>query len=340
MRQNRETLQCCAHSESDCRALIHAARCGLIRRIVARLSNAEKRRIKPGELYIFNEAESGIRRWTDKRVWTPSRVHGIFLIYRDVGGAMVKKTYSCELDDGKYHLVMYGLVEWEESGECCTVFHGVVDQIKLQLGGSAALWAKESKRYGAVADQERWPQDAPAERGGIAAYELLEPVEKLFEHAERSSNANFFPDLCHARAEAPPCAAPAKDSSGIFYPSELPLSDSFARKYFADATGRELCNYFAGAASGQFDSVHADAQPESVASNRRVLDSADILDSLVRPGASTREENLADFNIYLNSILSVDGNDSSPRSRQKSGTAGGPRDRNGESTGDRAGECI
>ncbi|EPX71340.1 gluconate transporter inducer Gti1 [Schizosaccharomyces octosporus yFS286] len=41
--------------------------------------------IHSGNVFIFNETQSGIKRWTDGVHWSPSRVIGNFLIYRQLG---------------------------------------------------------------------------------------------------------------------------------------------------------------------------------------------------------------------------------------------------------------
>lgn len=40
--------------------------------------------IRPGSVYVFDELESGIKRWTDGKVWSPSRILGNFLVYREL----------------------------------------------------------------------------------------------------------------------------------------------------------------------------------------------------------------------------------------------------------------
>lgn len=40
--------------------------------------------IQSGSVFVFDERESGIKRWTDGRVWSPSRILGNFLIYREL----------------------------------------------------------------------------------------------------------------------------------------------------------------------------------------------------------------------------------------------------------------
>ena len=40
--------------------------------------------IKSGSVFIYEENASGIKRWTDGVAWSPSRILGNFLIYREL----------------------------------------------------------------------------------------------------------------------------------------------------------------------------------------------------------------------------------------------------------------
>lgn len=40
--------------------------------------------IVPGSVFVFDEEESKICRWTDGRIWSPSRICGNFLVYREL----------------------------------------------------------------------------------------------------------------------------------------------------------------------------------------------------------------------------------------------------------------
>ncbi|KAG6853724.1 hypothetical protein C0991_001962 [Blastosporella zonata] len=65
--------------------LIHAARQGVIPRITRRLNDSERRSmIKAGAVFVFSVEESGIKRWTDGLLWSPSRIVGNFLVYREI----------------------------------------------------------------------------------------------------------------------------------------------------------------------------------------------------------------------------------------------------------------
>ena len=39
--------------------------------------------ITSGSVFVFDEVESGIKRWTDGFFWSPSRILGNFLLYRE-----------------------------------------------------------------------------------------------------------------------------------------------------------------------------------------------------------------------------------------------------------------
>lgn len=61
--------------------LVQAAKLGIIPRIVRRLNDSERQDlIVPGAVLVFSVEESGIKRWTDGRLWSPSRIVGNFLV--------------------------------------------------------------------------------------------------------------------------------------------------------------------------------------------------------------------------------------------------------------------
>lgn len=65
----------------DALRLVEAARQGLIPRIVRRLNSSERQNmIKSGAVFVFSVEESGIKRWTDSMLWSPSRIDGNFLV--------------------------------------------------------------------------------------------------------------------------------------------------------------------------------------------------------------------------------------------------------------------
>jgi hypothetical protein len=61
--------------------IAYAARQGIIPRITRRLNDVERRdMIKSGAVFAFGVEESGIKRWTDGLVWSPSRIVRNFLV--------------------------------------------------------------------------------------------------------------------------------------------------------------------------------------------------------------------------------------------------------------------
>ncbi|KIM44068.1 hypothetical protein M413DRAFT_443127 [Hebeloma cylindrosporum] len=67
----------------DALLILEAARRGLIPRVTRRLVDSERKMITSGSVFVFDEDESGIKRWTDGFFWSPSRILGNFLIYRE-----------------------------------------------------------------------------------------------------------------------------------------------------------------------------------------------------------------------------------------------------------------
>lgn len=53
-------------------------------KVKRRLREEERKLIRSGQVFVFDEKESGIKRWTDGLVWSPSRILWNFLVYRQV----------------------------------------------------------------------------------------------------------------------------------------------------------------------------------------------------------------------------------------------------------------
>ncbi|KAI8818544.1 Gti1/Pac2 family-domain-containing protein [Fimicolochytrium jonesii] len=88
-------------STQDCLLLFEACRVGMLRRVQRRLSVQERERsIKSGSVFVWEEDESGIKRWTDSKSWSPSRIKGSFLVYREVDEVTARRrASSAESDD-------------------------------------------------------------------------------------------------------------------------------------------------------------------------------------------------------------------------------------------------
>jgi hypothetical protein len=65
-------------------SLFDACRIGLLPRAQRHLSEKERLSIKCSSVFVWDEHETGIRRWTDGKPWTASQVSRRFLTYREM----------------------------------------------------------------------------------------------------------------------------------------------------------------------------------------------------------------------------------------------------------------
>ncbi|RKP36429.1 Gti1/Pac2 family-domain-containing protein, partial [Dimargaris cristalligena] len=109
----------------DALLLFEACRQGRFSRVQRRLSDKERSTIRSGSIFVWDEEESGMRRWTDGKTWSPSRVLGCFLTYQELetkrrsikasptalsvkNDGLVKKSLSLSTYNGhKLHLICY-----------------------------------------------------------------------------------------------------------------------------------------------------------------------------------------------------------------------------------------
>ena len=49
-----------------------------------RLTSAERKALSSGSVFVFDEQDSGIRRWTDGRLWSPSRITVRYYCFNDL----------------------------------------------------------------------------------------------------------------------------------------------------------------------------------------------------------------------------------------------------------------
>lgn len=68
----------------DALIVFEACRRNQLLRVQRRLSSKERIQIRSGSVFAWDEREAGMRRWTDGRTWSPSRVLGSFLTYREL----------------------------------------------------------------------------------------------------------------------------------------------------------------------------------------------------------------------------------------------------------------
>ena len=77
---NPITFQGYVENTKDAFILFEACRCGLLSRVTQRLAGKDRHTVASGSVYIYDETESGIKRWTDGKVWSPSRISGNYLV--------------------------------------------------------------------------------------------------------------------------------------------------------------------------------------------------------------------------------------------------------------------
>ena len=81
-----ETYNGHVSSPGDAIILFEACRLGILPRVQRRLSEKERQSIRTGSVFVWDEREAGMRRWTDGKSWSASRVSGSFLTYREMEG--------------------------------------------------------------------------------------------------------------------------------------------------------------------------------------------------------------------------------------------------------------
>lgn len=81
-----ETYRGHVRSPADAIKLFEACRLGILPRVQRRLSEKERQQIQSGSVFVWDEREAGMRRWTDGKSWSASRVSGSFLTYREMEG--------------------------------------------------------------------------------------------------------------------------------------------------------------------------------------------------------------------------------------------------------------
>ncbi|GAA5820150.1 hypothetical protein JCM11251_005504 [Rhodosporidiobolus azoricus] len=100
-------------SAQEAHAILEASKLGLLPRVTRRLTDEERLRfIRAGAVFVWEEEEAGIRRWTDNVKWSPSRVSGAFLTYTEVPSrgeeSLIKQSFSSVDANGtKMHLIAY-----------------------------------------------------------------------------------------------------------------------------------------------------------------------------------------------------------------------------------------
>lgn len=99
--QDMETWYGMVRTPQDAIKLFEACRIGHKPRVQRRLSEKERQAIRSGSVFVWDEREAGMRRWTDGKSWSASRVSGSFLTYREMEGKRGNGFGSAKKANGK-----------------------------------------------------------------------------------------------------------------------------------------------------------------------------------------------------------------------------------------------
>ncbi|KAF7682481.1 cAMP-independent regulatory protein pac2 [Astathelohania contejeani] len=72
------------HDFDEALLVMHCIRLGIFCPETERLSVEHRNSIKSGSIFCFIESENGMKRWTDGKIWSPSKIVGQFLLYKEV----------------------------------------------------------------------------------------------------------------------------------------------------------------------------------------------------------------------------------------------------------------
>ncbi|KAI8803196.1 Gti1/Pac2 family-domain-containing protein [Cladochytrium replicatum] len=86
-----ETFYGLIETTHDALIVFESCRLGLLQRVGRRLHETERKEVRSGSVFVYNEKESSIKRWTDGRLWSPSRILGNFLVYKELDKKIQKK---------------------------------------------------------------------------------------------------------------------------------------------------------------------------------------------------------------------------------------------------------
>jgi len=89
-----ETYRGNVKTPGDAIILFEACRIGHLPRVQRRLSEKERQQIRSGSVFVWDEREAGMRRWTDGKSWSASRVSGSFLTYREMEGKRGSNSFN------------------------------------------------------------------------------------------------------------------------------------------------------------------------------------------------------------------------------------------------------
>ncbi|TBU02356.1 gluconate transport-inducing protein [Hamiltosporidium tvaerminnensis] len=83
---------------------MHAIRLGLVEPVRDRLCIEERELIRSGCIFCFIETKEGMKRWTDGKIWSPSKIVGHFLLYKQVPRHLSKSSLKKGIHNGSNYM--------------------------------------------------------------------------------------------------------------------------------------------------------------------------------------------------------------------------------------------
>lgn len=110
-----ETYRGSVCSIYDALLVLEGSRLGIIPKVKRRLHGSERECIKHNAVFAWNETECGMKRWTDGKAWSASKVSGPFLVYKELdankkakANGLTKQSFLLVTKQNqKLHLIAY-----------------------------------------------------------------------------------------------------------------------------------------------------------------------------------------------------------------------------------------
>lgn len=80
----KETIYGYISNDTEALKLLEMVIEGVLPRVTQRLTDREKEEIRVGSIFVYEEKESSISRWTDGREWSTSKIRGRSLCYNEI----------------------------------------------------------------------------------------------------------------------------------------------------------------------------------------------------------------------------------------------------------------
>lgn len=112
---NVQTYKGTVEDLNDALLVLEGTRLGILPNIKRRLNTMERKYINANSVFAWNETECGMKRWTDGKNWSASKVSGPFLTYRELDNnknfkinGLIKQSFSLiTKQNQKLHLISY-----------------------------------------------------------------------------------------------------------------------------------------------------------------------------------------------------------------------------------------